>query len=200
MTLYLTINQPTSGDTTAVACESFTWYGTTYTASGDYTTHKTNAAGCDSIVTLHLTINPAYNINIYDTAVRGHAYVFGVFSITPSDTGTYTYDFQYSTEDGCDSVIHLMLYVMNNDGIAPYEFPDVEVFPNPTNNILNIKGEDMRQILIYDDEGKLVYASKELSSSLETVDVTRYAAGQYFVKIILGNKQIVTTKVIVKRK
>ena len=58
----------------------------------------------------------------------------------------------------------------------------------------------MRQILIYDDEGKLVYASKELSSSLETVDVTRYAAGQYFVKIILGNTQIVTKKEIVNRR
>ena len=200
ITLTLTVNPAEFAEFAEVACEEYTWNNETFTVSGDYTRTFTNATGCDSIVTLHLTINPAYNINICDTAVRGHAYVFGVFSITPSDTGTYTYDFQYSTEDGCDSVIHLMLYVMNNDGIAPYEFPDVEVFPNPTNNILNIKGEDMRQILIYDDEGKLVYASKELSSSLETVDVTRYAAGQYFVKIILGNKQIVTKKVIVNRK
>jgi hypothetical protein len=54
----ITQNIATStGDTTVTACNSFTWYGTTYTSSANPTRTFTNANGCDSIVTLHLTIN-----------------------------------------------------------------------------------------------------------------------------------------------
>lgn len=56
--LNLTITSSVSGDTTAAACGSYNWYGNTYTASGDYTKTLTAVNGCDSIVTLHLTVNP----------------------------------------------------------------------------------------------------------------------------------------------
>ncbi|MBQ9417047.1 MAG: gliding motility-associated C-terminal domain-containing protein [Bacteroidales bacterium] len=54
-TLHLTIGSSTTGDTNAFSTTNFTWYGTTYSASGDYTHTFTagNAAGCDSVVTLH---------------------------------------------------------------------------------------------------------------------------------------------------
>ncbi|MDD3914317.1 MAG: C10 family peptidase, partial [Bacteroidales bacterium] len=39
------------------ACNSYTWDGTNYTTSGDYQKTYTAANGCDSTVTLHLTIN-----------------------------------------------------------------------------------------------------------------------------------------------
>ncbi len=57
---------PTYGDTTATACESFVWHGTTYTESAAPTYTLTNAAGCDSIVTLYLTIE--HNCGTYQTA------------------------------------------------------------------------------------------------------------------------------------
>jgi uncharacterized protein (TIGR02145 family) len=48
---------PNTGDTTATAFDSFVWYGVTYTASATPTQTFTNVGGCDSVVTLHLTIN-----------------------------------------------------------------------------------------------------------------------------------------------
>lgn len=45
-----------TSDTTASACNSFTWRGTTYTNSGTYNLILTNSVGCDSIRTLNLTI------------------------------------------------------------------------------------------------------------------------------------------------
>lgn len=47
---------PTASTTTQTACGSFLWNGTTYTASGTYVFNTMNAAGCDSIATLVLTI------------------------------------------------------------------------------------------------------------------------------------------------
>ena len=56
VTLRLTILHGSTGDTTAATtASSYTWHGHTYTASGDYLDTLTSAAGCDSVVTLHLT-------------------------------------------------------------------------------------------------------------------------------------------------
>ena len=58
-TLHLTINHSSTGIDEQTACETFTWIdGITYTTSNNAATYSlTTAAGCDSTVTLHLTIN-----------------------------------------------------------------------------------------------------------------------------------------------
>ena len=58
VTLDLTINQSSYATETIAACGSYEWYGTIYTESNNTATWTgTNAAGCDSIVTLNLTID-----------------------------------------------------------------------------------------------------------------------------------------------
>jgi hypothetical protein len=46
-----------SSDTTATVCGSFNWYGTVYTTSTVASKVFTTVGGCDSTVTLHLTVN-----------------------------------------------------------------------------------------------------------------------------------------------
>ena len=61
VTINVHLNYTSAGDTTAVEFDHFTWYGHTYHQSTSTPTHLlTNAAGCDSTVTLHLTINPSH--------------------------------------------------------------------------------------------------------------------------------------------
>jgi len=50
---------PTTSTLTASACTSYTLNAQTYTTSGTYTQTRTNAAGCDSTITLNLTIGDA---------------------------------------------------------------------------------------------------------------------------------------------
>ncbi|MCQ2285094.1 MAG: chitobiase/beta-hexosaminidase C-terminal domain-containing protein [Bacteroidales bacterium] len=60
------INPNKTADTTATACGSFTWHGTTYyetpAVAPTFTDHTT--AGYDSVITLHLTIYPTPTVNI----------------------------------------------------------------------------------------------------------------------------------------
>ena len=58
VTLDLTINYSTTGTDVITSCDSYTWIdGNTYTSSNNSATHTlTNAVGCDSVVTLDLTI------------------------------------------------------------------------------------------------------------------------------------------------
>ena len=68
----------TFGDSSAIVCNSFNWYGIEYTESGTPTHTIKNKFGCDSIITLSLTIttctginnNKISNINIYPSPVN----------------------------------------------------------------------------------------------------------------------------------
>jgi hypothetical protein len=55
--LNLTITQPDTSYTDVTACDSYEWDGQTYFESGVYTNAYTNINGCDSIVSLDLTIS-----------------------------------------------------------------------------------------------------------------------------------------------
>ncbi|MCR4965436.1 MAG: hypothetical protein K6A41_07240, partial [Bacteroidales bacterium] len=99
------VNEATAGNTTVVACDSYTWYGETHSTSGDYvhTFENGNAAGCDSVVTLHLTINHGtHNVETQDVC---ESYEWHGSTYTVS--GEYTY--AYTNGDGCPSVDTLKL-------------------------------------------------------------------------------------------
>ncbi len=94
-----------TGDTTAVACDSYDWYGTTYTLNGDYTHTLTNTAGCDSVVTLHLTLNHSETAEYAETACDSYTWNDSVYT----QSGDYVQTF--TNVDGCDSVVTLHLTV-----------------------------------------------------------------------------------------
>ncbi len=85
-------------------------------------------------------------------------------------------------------------------GIPNAELPSIDVFPVPAHYMLNIKGGNMRRIDLFNADGRLVYSIMEPTSDLEQIDVSHFAAGHYFVKVTLDNKQTVSKKVIVNRK
>jgi hypothetical protein len=119
VTLYLTINSPTSGSSAISICESYTWTsgdGNTYTGSGSYSTTLVNSQGCDSTATLNLTIlanssGPTETVTscgIYTWAIDGNIY---------NSSGIYTASLVNAA--GCDSIITLDLTIAaNNSGSA----------------------------------------------------------------------------------
>jgi gliding motility-associated-like protein len=109
VTLHLTVNHATYGDTTVIACNSFSWHGITYTETPEtnptYTMDNGNHAGCDSIVTLHLTINHSssseFEIEACDRYVWNDTTYIG--------SGNYTRTFTNAA--GCDSTVTLHLTI-----------------------------------------------------------------------------------------
>ncbi len=79
---------PTSSSSTISSCATYNWAANnqTYTSSGTYTTILTNAAGCDSTLTLNLTINPNPVVN----AGADQSICSGT-SVTLSATGASSY-------------------------------------------------------------------------------------------------------------
>ena len=107
-TLHLTVNPVSVGDTFATACDQFLWHGSLYTASTLNAQYSTlNSYGCDSTVTLHLTVNPSYATQRYDTICEGDTMLFAGQSYATQ--GDYAHTF--ASQQGCDSVVTMSLYV-----------------------------------------------------------------------------------------
>jgi hypothetical protein len=116
VTLNLTINIPTTGSESATSCDTYTWgaNGQTYTSSGTYTATLLNAAGCDSVITLNLTINNS-EIGATETVSACNSYLWTVNGQTYTSSGTYTSTL--TNVNGCDSLVTLDLTVgVTNSG------------------------------------------------------------------------------------
>ena len=92
-------------DTNAVACNSFVWKNETYTESGNYEKLYTAKNGCDSIVTLHLTINKPKATDVYKTVETSYNWDGDEYSLSGEYNKTYT------AKNGCDSIVTLHLTI-----------------------------------------------------------------------------------------
>src|SRR4030095_1158394 len=86
----------------------YTWNGTPYTAAGTYTFTTKNAAGCDSVVTLVLTVSKSTTSSTPVTVCQ--AQLPYTWNGTPY-TAAGTYTFTTKNAAGCDSVATLVLTV-----------------------------------------------------------------------------------------
>jgi gliding motility-associated-like protein len=93
------------------ACESFTWIdGVTYTSSTNtpvFTITGGSAAGCDSVITLNLTVNQ--NASGENAITSCGPYTNEVGQVFEQST---TYDFVLPTSAGCDSVVTVNITVL----------------------------------------------------------------------------------------
>jgi hypothetical protein len=94
--LNLTVNPVyTGGVQNEVICQgqSFTFGGTAYTTSGNYPFTFQTINGCDSTVTLNLTVNPVYTGGVQNEVIcQGDSFTFGGTAYTT--TGNYPFTFQ----------------------------------------------------------------------------------------------------------
>lgn len=110
VTLRLTINTTSFGDTNALVCDSILWYGRTYTADGDYQHLLTSRlpSHCDSLLTLHLTVNRSVISDITDSFCTGASYHFAGEDIS---TGGLYHE-RHTSYQGCDSTVRLFLTML----------------------------------------------------------------------------------------
>ena len=129
--LDLTITQTTSSTISAAACDSFTWLlnGMTYNSSGVYSDTITNSQGCDSIVSLNLTINtlsyqlPQDTITscFQDSMLLDAGTGFTTYNWSNGDStqtfyvsATGMYSVQVSDSNGCSAEDSVFISIIND--------------------------------------------------------------------------------------
>lgn len=108
--LNLTVGQRYYDSIVVTECDKYVWAvnGNTYNHSGIYREEMATVDGCDSVCVLNLTINPSYEFNeTYD--ILNTQLPFTVHEFTYTAAGTY--DREFVSVAGCDSIYHITLNV-----------------------------------------------------------------------------------------
>jgi hypothetical protein len=117
-------------------------------------------------------------------------------SVTPTTTTTYTVTV---TELGCSADAFVTVTVSNCNGVKELIANGINVYPNPTNGILNISISSElagnTSIEVYDAIGKLVI-KETLSTETTTINTTKLTDGIYVFKVINNNQAIKIGKIV----
>tara|TARA_B100001093_G_scaffold464884_1_gene482172 strand:- start:61149 stop:66260 length:5112 start_codon:yes stop_codon:yes gene_type:complete len=210
-TLNLVVLSVPKSTETHITCDPFTWVvdGQTYTSSGMYSYTYVNGAtnGCDSTVTLDLTINDAPTV--VGTQIAGSLkweaiITDGVapFIVTWVDPNAFTSNlsplepitsgwFSVFVEDanGCISNID-SFYVDLPTSILFEDIKELNIYPNPTSDYINLeftsKNTSDYNVRIISSSGNEVYI-KEVHNFIgnykSSIDLSRFAKGNYLIEI-----------------
>ncbi len=206
ITLNLTVNYSAASTDTQTACNSFLWIdGITYTASNNTATHTlTTIEGCDSLITLDLTINTVdVSVTVTDSVITanetGAAYQWldcgNNFALLTGDTSqvfTATANGIYAvevTKNGCtDTSVCITIStvgIKNNDF-----FEGVSCFPNPNQGVVNINLGSLKDVTInvYSIQGRLLYRATNINSSIHTFEFDK-VSGVYIIEVSSHGKR-----------
>ncbi len=175
-----------------IACDEYNFHNQNYTESGSYLFEGKTASGCDSTLTLNLTIYPSYNFAVLDSACASDVYTFG--------NREYAVPGQYllnaTSAIGCDSIYRLDIITKQKDCIltsvnTEMEELSIEVYPNPTRDFVHINGvKQGAKIKVYSILGTEVQQHYS-NSSEEVISLQNLPAGMYFIKIDQQTFQLV---------
>jgi hypothetical protein len=175
--------------------------GNQYLEAGNYSYHKEASIGCDTIVNLSIIEN--LPINVFDEFIlpdngNSSGAIFinlsggappyqlnwsngsNLQNILGLDAGVY--ELEVTDDNGCRSVFTFEVPLMLSTESAQ-ESSDIQIFPNPTTGILNIRwqGESKTQLSIYALDGTLVWAG-QTSNNTQQIDISAMPAGMYFIQ------------------
>ncbi len=202
VTLNLTVNQATSATQTVVSCGAYDWAlnGNNYTATGLYIDTIANAAGCDSIITLDLTVintdltvtnsSPTLTSNEVGAGTtyqwidcgNGNAPIAGATAVSYTATVNGSYAVivtknNCSDTSACEAVANIGLKEVTSD-------LNVTLSPNPTNDFVKVQYADITvlNIDILDATGKVIFTQTQVANG-EKVDFRNFERGVYIVRM-----------------
>ena len=146
-------------------------WGTVYTASGDYTDTTTNAAGCDSITTFHLTIYTS----AYDTVRIEACDSADIEGVHYTESGAYTDTIEL---EGGNRLIKTLLLTIGHTTYKELTEWACEEYLSPLGNTYTASGTYNEQTVNAEgcDEFITIYLTVETDCEAE-YDTTYYCRG-----------------------
>jgi hypothetical protein len=201
---------PTSSTLTVSACEEYTSPSGNFvwSSSGTYTDVLVNAAGCDSTITVDLTIASVTDLTtslngITITANNGNAtyqwldcdnnfaQINGATNsmFTPTSNGNYAVEL---TENGCvDTSACVMVATLGSMGLNAGFIHGL--YPNPTSGLFTIDMGSVKaefEVRIADQSGRLIQSSVFRNTQFADLEI-KGQAGVYFVTVASEDERAV---------
>jgi hypothetical protein len=204
----VTVASQTTSSITQAACLTYELNGQVYNQSGVYTQTLVNAQGCDSILTLNLTINglpsiPVVNVggdNLLSTpAVPNTTYqwVFCPSGLSISNQNDTSYlpnvngSYAVEASNACGTVVSECV-IIDNMGIEEIN-NSLVIYPNPTTNYLYIDGlsTEMISYEVIDVTGRVVLEGL-VNESNHGLEMGSLVTGNYTLRLLgVGSYSII---------
>lgn len=109
--LTLTVLPAVTSSISATICEgqTYAFNGLNLDASGSYSAVYATSYGCDSLVSLTLTVLPTPHSSVVETVCNGGTFTFNGQVL--SESGTYAFTVSNGASNGCDSIVTLSLTI-----------------------------------------------------------------------------------------
>lgn len=199
-------------DTTALlltdtVCDSYTLNGATYTESGTYTQLRPNTFGCDSIITLELTIsepNPIITVDAFTLSTTipytTYQWFLDADAIADATQASYTvtqngdYTVAVTNEHGCADTSEV--YIVDNVGIEDMQglARQVRIYPNPSRDQVFIQSQVAVDLTLSSIDGKQV---RQLSDAT-TLSLKGLAEGMYMLRITDKDGRLIKVEKLIK--
>ena len=107
------------------------------------------------------------------------------------------------------STLYYRLQIVDKDGSKSYseikrvtltekqETTNVNIFPNPAKNFVNIHSKGAKEILITDYLGKIIQRFNNPTEH-RTVNIKQFTKGIYIIKVLMNNGEIKTEKLVIE--
>ena len=134
--------------------------------------------------TLYITVDPylyTLDAGAFDTYLWNDGSTMQTLDITADGW----YSVIATDANGCDATDSV--YVTNSIGINSNSFSNFNIYPNPNNGVFTIEANDNISIEIINIEGQVIYNDK-FTSTKNTIDISRFTKGVYFIRVNSNNE------------
>ena len=191
------VNSASSSTVTALACNSYILNGQTYNQSGTYNQTISNAFGCDSLITLNLTLDTPLSAPIVTVsggvlftngqANTSYQWIFCNSGFPISDETDTSYvpnlngQFAVTASNACGSSTSACVTV-NYMGVEEAKAPSLTLYPNPTFDYVYFSGDinEGTDYELTDAQGRIILVGKLLSD--KNINLFGMSTGLYWIK------------------
>lgn len=207
----LSCSDTSSSFHTATACNTYTFNNITYNESGSYRQKFWTTGGCDSIVTLSLTVHyidkPFITVNNFELGVTGGIYqryqwlkegivIPGATNdiLHVSENGNYRV--VVTTAAGCTDTSDVY-QVTNATSIPEQEHiaSRIRIFPNPSNDAVYIQSPVSINLELSGADGRILLQEQSSGS----IRINQLSDGVYFLRITDHAGNVLKVEKIVKQ-
>ncbi len=185
----------------------------TWTSTNTYLDTIPNAAGCDSLLTVNVTINTVdaaasqtdYTLTANNASAtyqwldcdNAYAIISGATNQSYMVTANGSYAVQV-TDNGCTDTSSC--FTISDLGFEKNTTPVISVYPNPAIHAVTVSTGNLTsgQIILTDITGREI-SRTNVASATSTISLSNLTTGTYFVQVLDSEGTIVATKKLVKQ-
>ncbi len=182
---------------TATTCDEYVLNSVVYDSTGTYFQSFQTNEGCDSVLALHLTVNPLIasvqaNVGVLEALPNGASYQWiACDSGNAAIAGANSQSYAPTTAGNFAVVVTLGNCIdtsncvfLNPVGLPEDKSDGIRMQPNPAAEWVQIlSDDDIHRIVIVDGLGRILWNEQGFPTAKTTVDVSRWPRGIYIVGI-----------------